>query len=57
MQENKELRMALEEQQTVMELIMSKYREQVAKLLTSSPDALRCPHTAALQRQVISLSH
>ncbi|XP_018015919.1 FGFR1 oncogene partner 2 homolog [Hyalella azteca] len=51
-EENKELRMALEEQQTVMELIMSKYREQVAKLLTSSPDALRCPHTAALQRQL-----
>ncbi|XP_053628924.1 FGFR1 oncogene partner 2 homolog isoform X5 [Cherax quadricarinatus] len=33
-QENKELRLALEEHQNVMELIMSKYRQQVAKLVT-----------------------
>ncbi|KAG7160559.1 FGFR1 oncogene partner 2-like [Homarus americanus] len=32
--ENKELRLALEEHQNVMELIMSKYRQQVAKLVT-----------------------
>lgn len=34
LQENKELRLALEEHQNVMELIMSKYRQQVAKLVT-----------------------
>ncbi|XP_071529519.1 suppressor of IKBKE 1-like isoform X2 [Panulirus ornatus] len=33
-EENKELRLALEEHQNVMELIMSKYRQQVAKLVT-----------------------
>ncbi|XP_050727451.1 FGFR1 oncogene partner 2 homolog isoform X4 [Eriocheir sinensis] len=33
-QENKELRLALEEHQNVMELIMSKYRQQVAQLVT-----------------------
>ncbi|XP_068227574.1 FGFR1 oncogene partner 2 homolog isoform X1 [Palaemon carinicauda] len=33
-QENKELRVALEEHQNVMELIMSKYRQQVAKLVS-----------------------
>lgn len=33
-QENKELRLALEEHQNVMELIMSKYRQQVAKLVS-----------------------
>lgn len=54
LQENKELRLALEEQQNVMEMIMSKYREQVAKLLSSGPD----PHGAdntAMQRKVRAL--
>ena len=32
-QENKELRLALEEHQSALELIMSKYREQVYKLV------------------------
>lgn len=32
-QENKELRESLEEHQTALELIMSKYREQITKLL------------------------
>jgi len=38
-QENKELRLALEEHQNVMELIMSKYRQQVAKLVTVNSNA------------------
>lgn len=33
-QENKELRLALEEHQNVMELIMSRYRQQVTKLMS-----------------------
>ena len=53
LQENKELREALEEQQNVMELIMSKYREQVAKLLTSGPD-LHAADNTAMQRKVSS---
>ncbi|XP_014256439.1 FGFR1 oncogene partner 2 homolog [Cimex lectularius] len=35
-QENKELRDALEEQQNALELIMSKYRKQISKLVNSS---------------------
>ncbi|XP_074659935.1 FGFR1 oncogene partner 2 homolog [Tubulanus polymorphus] len=35
-QENKELRMSLEEHQSALELIMSKYREQILKLLTAN---------------------
>ncbi|XP_041113288.1 FGFR1 oncogene partner 2 homolog [Polyodon spathula] len=35
-QENKELRTSLEEHQSALELIMSKYREQVFRLLTAS---------------------
>lgn len=35
-QENRELRAALEEHQNAMELIMSKYRQQVAQLIESS---------------------
>ena len=35
-QENKELRLALEEHQSALELIMSKYREQVIKLVMVS---------------------
>ena len=50
-QENKELRLALEEQQNVMELIMSKYREQVAKLLGSGPD-LHTADNTAMQHKV-----
>jgi hypothetical protein len=35
-QENKELRMSLEEHQSALELIMSKYREQIFKLLMAN---------------------
>ena len=35
-QENKELRMSLEEHQSALELIMSKYREQILKLLMAN---------------------
>jgi hypothetical protein len=34
-QENRELRLVLEEQQNAIDLIMSKYRQQVSKLLDS----------------------
>ncbi len=35
-QENKELRMSLEEHQSALELIMSKYREQIFKLVLAN---------------------
>lgn len=39
-QENRELRAALEEHQNALELIMSKYRQQVTKLVSSSKQDL-----------------
>ena len=35
-QENRELRMSLEEHQSAIELIMSKYREQILKLIMTN---------------------
>ena len=52
-QENRELRAALDEHQTALELIMSKYREQVVKLLvTRQPDE---PSDGHAQKQVLEL--
>ncbi|XP_042236875.1 FGFR1 oncogene partner 2 homolog isoform X2 [Homarus americanus] len=57
-QENKELRLALEEHQNVMELIMSKYRQQVAKLVTVNSKQMQ-PNTqeqAKLAAQIERIS-
>jgi len=51
-QENRELRQALEEQRNVMELIMSKYREQVAKLLSGGGREGARGGQLALQRKL-----
>jgi len=50
-QENKELRIVLEEQQNVVELIMSKYREQVAKLIGKGQN-VNTLHQTILQTKV-----
>lgn len=42
--ENRELRLSLEEHQSALELIMSKYREQILKLLTSNKLEQRAVH-------------
>ncbi|XP_021924444.1 FGFR1 oncogene partner 2 homolog isoform X3 [Zootermopsis nevadensis] len=43
-QENRELRAALEEHQNALELIMSKYRQQVTKLVSSSKQDMTSIH-------------
>ena len=43
-QENRELRAALEEHQNALELIMSKYRQQVTKLVSGSKQDLSSLH-------------
>lgn len=57
-QENKELRLALEEHQNVMELIMSKYRQQVAKLVSvnSKPSQPNTQEQAKLAAQIERVS-
>lgn len=44
-QENRDLRMALEEHQSAVELIMSKYREHIVKLLLANKLDKKTPET------------
>ncbi|CAN2391215.1 FGFR1 oncogene partner 2 [Pristimantis euphronides] len=61
-QENKELRTSLEEHQSALELIMSKYREQMFRLLMASKKddpgiiALKDQHSKELQDHVDKIS-
>ncbi|XP_023716910.1 FGFR1 oncogene partner 2 homolog [Cryptotermes secundus] len=52
-QENRELRAALEEHQNALELIMSKYRQQVTKLVSSSKQDLTNIHANNKYSQLI----
>jgi len=54
-QENRELRAALEEHQNALELIMSKYRQQVTKLVSSSKQDLTSVHANNKYSQVSTL--
>jgi len=54
-QENRELRAALEEHQNALELIMSKYRQQVTKLVSSSKQDLTSVNANNKYSQVSTL--